>query len=54
MLDQEGFEIDSVNTRDGDTALHCAVRYTNDLPEDNKGYGKELIEMMLEAGSDAR
>lgn len=54
LLDQDGFECDPINRRDGDTPLHCAVRWVNELPEAEKEEGAALIEMMIEAGSDAR
>jgi len=54
LLDQEGFECDPINTREGDTPLHSAVRWVNEQPAENYEYGASLIEMMLEAGSDPR
>ena len=56
LLDQEGFECDPINRREGDTPLHSAVRWLNEQPEneDTLEYGKALINMMIEAGSDAR
>lgn len=56
LLDQEGFECDPVNTREGDTPLHSAVRWVNSLPDDPEQQESaiDLIEMMLEAGSDPR
>jgi hypothetical protein len=54
LLDQEGFECDPVNRREGDTPLHSAVRWANEVPEEQKEFASSLIEMMLEAGSDPR
>lgn len=56
LLDQDGFECDPVNRSEGDTPLHCAVRYINGLPrsQDNDTFASELVSMMIEAGSDAR
>lgn len=41
---------------EGDTPLHSAVRYVNQLPRnaETEEYAKELIGMMCEAGSDPR
>ncbi|KAF7954462.1 hypothetical protein EAE96_005583 [Botrytis aclada] len=52
LLDIEGFECDPIN-RNGETPLHSAVRWVNDT-RDNWSAGLELVEMMLEAGSDNR
>jgi hypothetical protein len=56
LLDQDGFECDPINRSDGDTPLHCAVRYINSLPAsaDNTEFASGLIEMMVDAGSDPR
>jgi len=54
LLDQEGFECDPINKREGDTPLHSAVRWANEVSEDQKEFASSLIEMMLEAGSDPR
>jgi hypothetical protein len=54
LLDQEGFECDPINRREGDTPLHSAVRWVNEQPTDNEEYGLSLIEMMLDAGSDPK
>ena len=54
LLDQEGFECDPINRREGDTPLHSAVRWANELPSDQQEYASSLLEMMLEAGSDPR
>lgn len=54
LLDQEGFECDPINKREGDTPLHSAVRWANEVSEEQKEFASGLIEMMLEAGSDPR
>jgi len=54
MLDQEGFECDPINKREGDTPIHCVVRWCNDQGEKAWEYACELIGMMCEAGGDAR
>ncbi len=53
MLDQEGFEVDKRTQREGETPLHCVVRYCNRNPEDQE-YCEALVKMMLEAGCDPR
>ncbi|CDR38564.1 CYFA0S02e03092g1_1 [Cyberlindnera fabianii] len=50
ILDVEGVEVDPRNRLDGDTPLHCAVRYAENEPE----HGAFLAETLVEAGSDAR
>ncbi|ESZ94771.1 ankyrin repeat protein [Sclerotinia borealis F-4128] len=58
LLRQEGFECDPVSRAPGeeagDTPLHSAVRFINDLrpTPTNLAAGKELVELMLEAGSE--
>lgn len=54
LLDQEGFECDPINVRERDTPLHSAVRWVNEQSADEQEYGANMIEMMLEAGSDPR
>lgn len=54
LLDQEGFECDPINRREGDTPLHSAVRWVNEQSKENHEYGRSLIDMMLEAGSDPK
>ncbi|KFY84649.1 hypothetical protein V500_09137 [Pseudogymnoascus sp. VKM F-4518 (FW-2643)] len=54
LLDQEGFECDPINKREGDTPLHSAVRWVNEQSKENHEYGISLIDMMLEAGSDPK
>ncbi|ANB13472.1 hypothetical protein AWJ20_1765 [Sugiyamaella lignohabitans] len=51
ILDQEGVEVDPVNLLEGDTPLHCAVRYANaGEPE----HGTFIVEELVEAGADPR
>jgi len=54
LLDQEGFECDPINRREGDTPLHTAVRWVNEQSTEDQEYGYNLIDMMLEAGSDPK
>ncbi|RFU32582.1 hypothetical protein B7463_g3698, partial [Scytalidium lignicola] len=54
LLDQEGFECDPINLREGDTPLHSVVRWINEQPESEWDYGRQLVDMMIEAGSDPR
>lgn len=54
LLDQEGFECDPISRLDGDTPLHSAVRYSNTASPADHAFCIQLIEMMLEAGSDPR
>ena len=50
ILDQEGVEIDGQEKRDGDTALHKAVRYANE----SGGAGTKVVEILVDAGCDPR
>lgn len=57
LLDQDGFECDPISDREGDTPLHSAIRFINTLPRttsnpDEPSAAKNLVSMMLEAGSD--
>lgn len=54
LLDQEGFECDPISRVEGDTPLHSAIRWINSQSEENWAFGAQLLEMMLEAGSDPR
>ena len=54
LLDQEGFECDPLNKREGDTPLHSAVRWANEQGKENHDFVIQLVEMMLDAGSDPR
>lgn len=58
LTTQEGFECDPISRssgeRAGDTPLHSVIRFINDLPPTptNLAAGRELVELMLEAGSE--
>ncbi len=52
LLDQEGVEVDPVERLEGDTPLHRAVRWCNGL--EGKGGGREVVELLLDAGADPR
>ncbi|CAG9995679.1 unnamed protein product [Clonostachys byssicola] len=54
LLDQPEFECDPVTRADGDTPLHSAIRWINSEPPAQREFGKALVEMMLEAGSNPR
>lgn len=54
LLDQPNFECDPVNRLEGDTPLHSAIRWLNGEPAAQRPFGKALVEMMLEAGSNPR
>lgn len=56
LLDQEGFECDPISRIEGDTPLHSAIRYINNLPStpETAEFSSQLIGMMIEAGSDPR
>ncbi|CAH0039085.1 unnamed protein product [Clonostachys solani] len=54
LLDQPEFECDPVTRTEGDTPLHSAIRWINSEPPAQRAFGKALVEMMLEAGSNPR
>ncbi|CAI6093908.1 unnamed protein product [Clonostachys chloroleuca] len=54
LLDQPEFECDPVTRTEGDTPLHSAIRWINSEPPAQREFGKALVEMMLEAGSNPR
>lgn len=54
LLDQPEFECDPIDRQYGDTPLHTAVRWINSEPPAQRPFGLALVEMMLEAGSNAR
>ena len=54
LLDQPDFECDPINRLEGDTPLHTAIRWLNSEPVAQRVFGKALVEMMLEAGSNSR
>jgi ankyrin repeat protein len=51
LFDIQFFECDPLTRLDNDTPLHVAVRFAN---EKDAELGKEMIEMMCEAGCDPR
>lgn len=54
LLDQEDVEIDLPERRDGDTALHKAVRYANSLDKAEWDFGRDIVDILLDAGCDPR
>jgi hypothetical protein len=54
LLDQPGFECDPVNRQEGDSPLHSAIRWINSEPPAQRAFGNELVDMMIEAGSNTR
>ncbi|GAB7358227.1 hypothetical protein MBLNU230_g0378t1 [Neophaeotheca triangularis] len=54
ILDCEGVEIDHREPREGDTPLHKAVRYTNGVGKNGWEDGKAVVEILVDAGCDAR
>uniref|UniRef100_A0A0B7KFA7 Uncharacterized protein n=1 Tax=Bionectria ochroleuca TaxID=29856 RepID=A0A0B7KFA7_BIOOC len=54
LLDQPEFECDPVTRTEGDTPLHSAIRWINSEPPAQRDFGKALVGMMLEAGSNPR
>ncbi|KJX98346.1 ankyrin repeat protein [Zymoseptoria brevis] len=53
ILDQEGVEIDGHEKREGDTALHCAVRFCNSLAVGDEE-GRAVVDILIDAGCDPR
>jgi hypothetical protein len=54
ILDQEMVEIDGPEKRDGDTALHVAVRYCNGLDKADWEHGRAVVDILVDAGCDPR
>ncbi len=54
LLDQEGLEVDPVDRLEGDTPLHKAVRFINDLPKGDWEAAKAMADLLLDAGADPR
>lgn len=54
LLDQEGLEVDPLDRLDGDTPLHKAVRYVNELERSQWQAGAAVVELLLDAGADPR
>jgi ankyrin repeat protein len=54
ILDQEGVEIDGQERREGDTCLHKAVRFANGLDKAEWAFGREVVDILVDAGCDPR
>lgn len=54
LLDQEGLEIDELDRMEKDTPLHKAVRFVNGLDTKEWDQGKHIVDILLDAGCDAR
>jgi hypothetical protein len=54
LLDQEGVEIDELDRMEKDTPLHKSVRYANELDARDWEVGKQVVEILLDAGCDPR
>ena len=54
LLDQEGLEVDPIDRLEGDTPLHKAVRFVNDLDKSKWESAAALVELLLDAGADPR
>ena len=54
LLDQEGLEVDPVDRMEGDTPLHKAVRFVNELAKTEWEAGGSIVELLLDAGADPR
>nr|POE88220.1 ankyrin repeat-containing protein [Quercus suber] len=54
ILDQEGVEIDGKEKREGDTCLHKAVRFANEVGQQRWGQGNAVVDILVDAGCDPR
>ena len=54
MLDQEGVEVDPLDRLEKETPLHKAVRFVNGLPTEKWDAGKDVVDLLLDAGADPR
>ncbi|KAF2456007.1 hypothetical protein BDY21DRAFT_65708 [Lineolata rhizophorae] len=54
LLDQEGVEIDHEDRMEKDTPLHKAVRFVNSLKPESWEDGKEIVDILIDAGCDPR
>jgi hypothetical protein len=54
LLDQEGLEIEELDRMEKDTPLHKAVRYCNGLDKADWPHGREVVDILIDAGCDAR
>lgn len=54
MLDQPGVEVDPKTRNEFNTPLHLAVEFTNELDPSEWPQGLSIVEILLDAGCDAR
>ena len=54
LLDQEGLEIDELDRMEKDTPLHKAVRFANELDVKEWDAGRQIVDILLDAGCDPR
>jgi hypothetical protein len=54
LLDQEGLEIEELDRMEQDTPLHKAVRYCNGLDKIDWAHGREVVDILIDAGCDTR
>ena len=54
LLDQEGLEVDPINRLEQDTPLHKAVRFINELRQEQWESASSIAELLLDAGADPR
>ena len=54
LLDQEGLEVDPVDTLEADIPLHKAVRFVNGLSKEEWEAGASLVELLLDAGANPK
>jgi hypothetical protein len=54
LLDQEGLEVDPLDRLEGDTPLHKAVRFVNELSKNDWEAGLSVVELLTDAGADPR
>ena len=54
LLDQEGLEIDELDRMEKDTPLHKAVRFSNELDVKEWDAGRQIVDILLDAGCDPR
>jgi len=54
LLDQEGLEIEELDRMEQDTPLHKAVRYCNSLEKADWAHGRQVVDILIDAGCDTR
>ena len=54
LLDQEGLEVDPLDRLERDTPLHKAIRFVNGLDKDHWISGRQIVELLIDAGADPR